>query len=161
MNFRKSQCFHVVLFSSNVYCEAFQKDSGKYAYIFVSTEKNTTVTFYLSTSNLMCKKHKDLWTKFLFHRKSSVHEMHHRRKKTKMKKNKQLQRNHTLKIAASNFRRLFALYEGKWRMATSFTSPSWCLRFSYINWTKLFFLSLYVSLVLTERLMLRIKNHCW
>ena len=59
MNFRKSQCFHVVLFSSNVYCEAFQKDSGKYAYIFVSTEKNTTVTFYLSTSNLMSKKHKD------------------------------------------------------------------------------------------------------
>lgn len=102
------------------------------------------------------KSTKILWTKFLFHRKSSVREMHHRRKKTKMKKNKQLQRNHTLKTAASNFRRLFALYEGKQKVATSFTSPSWCLRFSYINWTKLFFLSIYVSLVLTERLLLRI-----
>lgn len=119
-----------------------------------SIEENKTRTFSLSKSNLMSKKPQRFYG-FLFHRKSSVREMHHRRKKTKVKKNKQLQRNHTVKIAASNFRRLFAL-EGKQKMATSFTSPSWCLRFSYINWTKLFFLSIYVSLVLTEWLLLRI-----
>ena len=96
-----------------------------------SIEENKTRTFSLSKSNLMSKKPQRFYG-FLFHRKSSVREMHHRRKKTKVKKNKQLQRNHTVKIAASNFRRLFAL-EGKQKIATSFTSPSWCLRFSYIN----------------------------
>lgn len=155
MNFRKSQWFHVVLFSSNVYCEAFTKDSGKYAYIFVPQRKIQHVLFSFPNQIWCVKTTKVLWTKFLFHRKSSVREMHHRRKKTKMKKNKQLQRNHTLKIAASTFRGLFVL-EGKQKMATSFTSPSWCLRFSYINWTKLFFLSIYVSLAITEWLLLRI-----